>query len=493
MSSRRRAGGPDFLQLDIGQAPPRGVTTWLTAALRTAITDGRLTPGSRLPATRTLAEDLGIARGVVVEAYERLGDEGLVDGRTGVGTVVVERSVPGPRTRPGEPAPDVEPLRWRLPLLAARRRDAGSPETNLSPGLPDLAAFPRGAWLRAERAVLDGLTPTDLGYGDPQGEPRLRRELATWLARVRGTQAEPDDVIVVAGVAQALALLAQVLASRGATSIAVEDPCSRGARDQMAHWGLRAVPIPVDRRGVQVEELVRSGEDAVLLTPAHQFPTGVVLAPERRRALLDWLTPDRLVLEDDYDAEHRYDRAPVPALQASAPEQVAHTGSTSKTLAPGMRLGWLLAPRHLRADLVAAKHATDLGCPGLPQLVLAHLLATGAYDRHLRQVRTRQRRRRDAVLSALREHCPQAQVEGVEAGLHVLITLPHLSGGATGDETSDGVDIAIAQTIRDAGIIVQPLSWHRQRPGPPGIVLGYAAYPPEVLRDAVRRLARHLA
>ena len=219
-----------------------------------------------------------------------------------------------------------------------------------------------------------------------------------------------------------------------------------------------------------------------MLTPAHQFPTGVVLAPARRRALLDWAAGGRLVVEDDYDAEHRYDRAPVPALQASAPDQVAHTGSTSKTLAPGMRLGWLIPPRHLHADLVAAKHASDLGCPGLSQLVLADLLASGEYDRHLRQVRARQRARRDALLAALREHLPRARVEGVAAGLHLLVTLPHLTGRVD--------DAELAHRIGTAGVLVHPLSWHRQRPGPPGLVLGYAAHSPDRLQEAMRRVAR---
>jgi len=351
--------------------------------------------------------------------------------------------------------------------------------------VPDLTAFPRAAWLRAERAVLDQLTASDLGYGDPRGSAALRTELAGWLARTRGVRADPNDIIVVAGVAQSLALLAQTLRGSGADAVAVEDPGSRGARDELTHWGLRPVPIPVDGQGLHVDELARSGLQTALLTPAHQFPTGVVLSPQRRRGLLDWARAGGLVIEDDYDAEHRYDRAPVPALQASAPEHVAHTGSTSKTLAPGMRLGWLIPPSHLHADLVDAKHASDLGSPALPQLVLAHLLASGAYDRHLRLLRTRQRRRRDAILAAVREHLPQARVAGVAAGLHLLITLPDLPGD------TDDADLAAA--IRGAGVFVHPLSWHRQRPGPPGLVLGYAAHPPDQLHDAVQRLAATLA
>jgi GntR family transcriptional regulator/MocR family aminotransferase len=222
----------------------------------------------------------------------------------------------------------------------------------------------------------------------------------------------------------------------------------------------------------------------VVLTPAHQFPTGVVLSPGRRRALLDWAaTADALIIEDDYDAEHRYDRAPVAALQASAPQRVAYTGSTSKSLAPGMRLGWLIAPHRLQNDLLAAKHASDLGNPALPQLVLAHLLANGDYERHLRNVRTRQRRRRDALLAGLRENLPQARVEGVAAGLHLLITLPSTM-------SSPADDTVLAQRIAEAGVLVQPLSWHRQKPGPPGLVIGYAAHTPDRLAEAAERIAR---
>ena len=249
--------------------------------------------------------------------------------------------------------------------------------------------------MRAERLVLEQASVADLGYGDPRGSQWLRSELAGWLARTRGLRAEPGDIIVVTGVAQALALLAQVLRTRAVTEIAVEDPGSRGARDDLAYWGLRPVPVPVDEHGLQVGELARGDQRAVLLTPAHQFPTGVVLAPQRRRDLLDWAAAaDALIVEDDYDAEYRYDRAPVPALHASAPGLVAYAGSTSKTLAPGMRLGWLIPPDRLHADLVEAKYASDLGSPALPQLVLARLIASGELEQHIRLVRKRQRSRR---------------------------------------------------------------------------------------------------
>ena len=358
-------------------------------------------------------------------------------------------------------------------------------EIDLSPGVPDLSGFPRAAWLRAERTVLARASVADLGYGDPRGSQWLRHQLAGWLARTRGLRAAADDVIIVSGVAQALALLAQWLSAEGRTSIAVEDPGSRGAHDELAYWGLRPVPVPVDDHGLRAGDLAVSGLRAALLTPAHQFPTGVVLAPRRRRELLDWAhAADALIIEDDYDAEYRYDRAPVPALQASAPGHVAYAGSTSKTLAPGMRLGWLVPPGRLHEDLIAAKHAADLGSPALPQLVLAQLIATGELERHIRQVRKRQRTRRDALLGALREYLPGARVQGVAAGLHLLITFPELAGPAG--------DTDLAERIHRAGVLVHALSWHRQRPGVPGLVLGYAAHPPDQLREAARRIGRVL-
>ncbi|WP_250030654.1 PLP-dependent aminotransferase family protein [Paractinoplanes maris] len=454
--------GSDFLQLRPADAPAKGLTAWLADGLRSAVAAKRLAPGERLPPTRVLAAELEVSRGVVVDAYQRLIDEGLAQARTGAGTTIVAH--PHVRDAPSDRRRALDTLRLPLP-------PADGIDLDLSPGIPDLSAFPRTAWLRAERAVLDEITAADLGYGDPGGTPRLRAELAGWLARTRGVRAEPDDVIVVNGVAQALALLAQTIPAR---RIAVEDPGSRGARDQLAHWGVRPEPVPVDDEGLVVEALT---QEAAVITPAHQFPTGVVLSPARRRALLTWATAGGLIIEDDYDAEHRYDRPPVAALQGSAPDHVAYAGSVSKSLAPGMRLGWLIAPRRLQPALLTAKHDSDLGNPALPQLVLARLLATGDYERHLRTVRARQRRRRDALLAGLRTHLPRARVIGVAAGLHLLIMLD-------GDEP----DTVTAQRAAAAGVLVHPLSWHRMTPGPPGLILGYAANPPDRLTEAARRL-----
>jgi GntR family transcriptional regulator / MocR family aminotransferase len=452
--------GADFLQLDPASAPAHGLAGWLTAAVRDAITDGRLPAGARLPATRVLAGQLGVSRGVVVEAYQRLTDEGLLSGRRGGGTGVLATS-PRPAAMRAETAPA------RVPI-------------DLRPGLPDLSAFPRQAWLRAERAALARTPDHALGYGDPRGTVELRAALATWLGRSRGVRADPAEIVVVNGVAQGLALIAQVLARRGVTTVGYEDPGSRGTRDQLERWGLSLEPVPVDDRGLDVDSLAATAVGTVFVTPAHQYPTGVVLAPERRRALLEWArTADgRLVIEDDYDAEHRYDRAPVAALAAVAPEHVVHVGSVSKTLAPALRLGWVVAPRDVREELVVRKQWSDITTPALGQLALAELITSGGFERHLRKVRARQRDRRDALLEAVRLHLPGTRVHGVAAGLHLLVGLP------------DGVDdAAVAERALTAGVAVQPLSHHRLRPGPPGLVLGYAATTPDRLREGVRLLA----
>lgn len=475
--------GSDLLQLHPSVAPARGLTSWLAGELRSGIRDGRLPPGSPLPASRVLAADLGISRGIVVEAYQRLADEGLVSADRRAGTRVLglgipPRPDPGPVAPPRAPGPDGETAPPQLPLSWRLR-----PEIDLSPGVPDLSAFPRTAWLRAERSALAQASAAELGYGDPRGSEVLRAELSGWLSRTRGVRAGPEDIMIVSGVAQAIALLARTLfLARGpGVRIAVEDPGSRGARDELAYWGLEPVPIPVDDQGVVVSDLDASGASAALLTPAHQFPTGVVLGPGRRRELLDWASAGNLVIEDDYDAEYRYDRAPVPALQAFAPDHVAHAGSVSKTLAPGLRLGWLVAPRQLRPALTEAKHAADIGSPALPQLTLARLIACGDLEGHIRLVRKRQRDRRDALLAALRDQLPSATVQGVAAGLHLLITFPDLDGRVD--------DEVLAREILTAGVLVQALSLHRVRTGPPGLIVGYAAQPPDRLREAGRRIA----
>ena len=490
-SKESEEAGSDFLQLDIGQAPPGGRTAWQAERLRSAIADGRLPVGARLPASRVLAEELRITRGVVIEAYRRLAESGQIEGRGRLGTVVV--AAPAAPTRPAAP-------RTRPPHGAARSGSALFGATDLagvvdalrgvpcridfSPGVPDLAAFPRTAWLRAERAVLAEASPADFGYGEPQGAPALRQAVVGWLARNRGIRADPDEVIVVAGVAQALSLLGPALRAAGIRRVGVEDPGSLGARQQLEYYGHAVVPVPVDAAGLDVAALRASGAQAVLLTPAHQFPTGVVLDGERRRELLDWAADGGTVIEDDYDAEHRYDRPPVPALRSLLPEGVCYAGSVSKLLAPALRIGWLLVPPDLHDTLVAAKRHADLGNGILAQLVLARLMDSGELERHLRHVRLRHRRRRDAMLRALATHLPAARVHGAAAGLHLTVTFdaPH----------AHVTDTALAAAALERGVKAHPLSWHRIAPGPPGLVLGYAADPAHEIDEGVALIAAAL-
>ena len=480
----RSKTGSDFLQLDPAEAPAGGLSEWLAAKLRDAIADGRLPVGTRLPASRLLAAELHVSRGVVTEAYQRLSENGQLVAHRRAGTVVAPVPEPLVPTQDlsARPIPTA-PLQTADPFSAPRRTGtldlfrSASTTIDLSPGLPNLTAFPRSAWLRAERTVLSRFSAGNLAYGDPCGAPAFRVAVSRWLARNRGIQVDPAEVIIVAGVAQALALLARVLATRGITRIAVEDPGSLGAREQLQAWGIQTPPVPVDSAGLVVEELHRTAAAAVLLTPAHQFPTGVVLSGERRRELLAWAKRGGLIIEDDYDAEHRYDRPPVAALRAVAPEQVCYAGSVSKLLAPALRVGWMLVPALYREIVVAAKRDTDLANAVLPQLVLAHLMESGDLERHLRLLRRRHQRRRDAMITALSSQLPEAEIHGAAAGLHLMISF------ATAFS-----DVDLAAAAFDRGVKVQPLSWHCQTPHQPGLVLGYAANPASTIEHGISLL-----
>jgi GntR family transcriptional regulator/MocR family aminotransferase len=362
---------------------------------------------------------------------------------------------------------------------------------DLSPGVPDLAAFPRAAWLRAERQVFAELPAAGFGYGDPRGALPLRRAVSTWLARNRGFVADPDEIVIVAGTAQALTLFGQVLRAHGVGRVAMEDPGSLGVRQHLAHalggGPDPTPPVPVDGDGLDVGALRETGAAAVCVTPAHQFPLGVVLSGARRRELAEWAVErGGLVIEDDYDAEHRYDRPPVAALRAVLPDRVWYAGSVSKLLAPALRTGWVVVPAPFREAVVEAKRFADLGSPALPQLVLARLMESGALERQLRLLRQRHRRRRDALREALGGLLPargpgRAVVHGAAAGLYLTVTF---EGGFA--------DTDLAADSLERGVKVQPLSWHRQRPGPPGLVLGYAANPPDVLAGAVAEVGAAL-
>jgi GntR family transcriptional regulator/MocR family aminotransferase len=453
------------LLLPVADAPARARGRTLQEALRTAVRAGRLPAGTRLPSSRALAADLGVSRGLVTDAYEQLTAEGYLRSDRGAGTWVggAVRSVPSG-------ARDLAP---RSPGVRA----------DFVAGTPDLSLFPRTAWASAHRAVLAELPHQDLGYPDPRGLPRLRTALAGLLTRRRGVAADPERLLVVSGVAQALALLGAVLHARGVRAVGVESPGSPEHGTLYAAAGLEAVPLPLDAEGVAVGALRESGVRAVVTTPAHQFPTGLAYSARRRGQLLDWArSVDGLVVEDDYDGDFRYDRAPVGALQGLDPERVAYTGSVSKSLAPGLRLGWLLVPEALLEAVVERKRTLDLGHPVLDQALFARFVEHGDYDRQLRRCRRAYRERRDTLVAALREHFPGTLLSGVAAGLHVIATLPERYGPEDG----------FVERVAAAGVTVRTESSYGRPPDGDGrvrLVLGYAHQPPGRIREGVRAMA----
>ncbi|MEU1326468.1 PLP-dependent aminotransferase family protein [Streptomyces microflavus] len=438
------------LLLPAAAGPVRGRGRALQSALREAVRSGRLVAGTRLPSSRELAADLGVSRGLVTEAYEQLTAEGYLRSGQGAGTWVSG----GVRAA----ARSVRDLAPRTP--GAR--------VDFRPGVPDLSLFPRAAWAATQRAVLGRLPHSSLGYPDPRGLPELREALAGLLARRRGVVADPERLAVCSGVAQATTLLGFVLREQGLASVGVEDPGSPEHASLFAATGLGATSLPLDAEGLALGPLRRSGVRAVVTTPAHQFPTGIAYSAERRRKLLDWAREaDAVIMEDDYDGDFRYDRAPVGALQGLDPERVVYTGSVSKSLAPGLRLGWLIAPASLTGRIVARKRTMDLGNPAIDQAVLADFISRGAYDRQLRRCQRAYRERRDAMVAALDEHFPGTEVSGIAAGLHIIARLP----GRYGPE---GVFLGRAA---GAGIALRPLSDCGDagaEDGSVALVLGYA-------------------
>ncbi|MFD7919144.1 PLP-dependent aminotransferase family protein [Streptomyces sp. NPDC059740] len=418
------------LELALRPAPgarPRGLRTALTAALRDAVRDGRLAPGTRLPSSRSLAPDLGIARNTVAEAYADLVAEGWLTARQGSGTRVAEAPAPTRTTS-------------SIGATPSRRTRPTPPRHDLTPGTPDLSAFPRSAWLAAARRALTAAPNEALGYCPPGGHPALREALADYLARARGVRTTPERVVVCAGFMQGLRAVARVLRAAGVRAAGTEAYGLPFHRQTLLRTGLRTAPLAVDQKGAVTAELTGLRHlRTVLLTPAHQFPTGVALHPERRAEVVAWAREaDGMVLEDDYDGEFRYDRQPVGALQGLAPDRVVYLGTASKSLAPGLRLAWLVVPERLLDPVLAAMGTPhELPLPGsdllsglgegqagtFDQLTLAEFLTSGAYDRHVRGMRLHYRRRRDRFVAAVREHAPHLRVTGIAAGLHALLEL----------------------------------------------------------------------
>src|SRR5688572_5601782 len=319
---KRTTFAPELpLSIDRESAVP--LRAQLEAELRRAIRSDRLEAGTLLPSTRALATDLGLSRGVVVDAYEQLLAEGYLVAARGSATRVAAlcRDCGAEEATPKAP----------------------SPRYDFRPGLPALSLFPRADWLCSMRRAVNRASHADFDYPDPRGAPSARAELAAYLNRVRGTSARADHLLFCTGSAQGVALVGAVLRARGVRRVAVEDPGLNASAATLASFGLRLAHVPVDGEGIRVDRLERARVGAVLVTPAHQYPTGAVLSPERRSALLAWAKRrGALIIEDDYDAEYRYDRNPIGAMQGLDPERVVYLGTASKTLSPALRLAWLL-------------------------------------------------------------------------------------------------------------------------------------------------------
>jgi GntR family transcriptional regulator / MocR family aminotransferase len=437
--------GPELLlRLDRGSGEPVGAQ--LQRELRDAIRGGRLTPGERLPSSRVLARELGVSRGLVTECFGQLEAEGYLSARAGSATRVAASS-PAP---PGPPRP----------ASAAPR-----PAIDFRPGVPDLNSFPVRDWLWAMSEAARQAPAAAMGYGDPRGSAPLRQVVAAYLRRVRGSAADPEHTVICSGFAQGISLILNALAQAGVREVALEDPGDRGNDPVAERAGLAVAGVPVDERGVDVAALSATGARAVVLTPAHQTPTGVVLAPERRQALAAWAAAaDGMIIEDDYDAEFRYDRQPVGSLQGLAPDRVIAVGSVSKSLAPAIRLAWIVCPPRLTEAIAQEKRIADRGSPGLDQLALATLIESGRYDRHLRRMRAVYAARREALLAALARHAPGVRLSGLAAGFHAVARLP-----------GDADEQAIIAAALDRSVGLHGITTYRMSPaaGPAELVIGF--------------------
>ncbi|MET0865002.1 MAG: PLP-dependent aminotransferase family protein [Nakamurella sp.] len=453
---------PFELLLSVSREQPGTLGAQIEAQLRRAIRNGVLHNGSRLPSTRELAAQLGVSRRITVDAYAQLAAEGFVQLRQGAQPRVAAATTPTLRAGTSPPPPVMVRFDFR-------------------PSRPDVSLFPRTAWIRCLRESVSSISNDDLSYGDPIGVGLLRRELADYLGRVRGVVAEPERVVITNGYLQGLGLVCQALAAMGARRIALENPSSFEEPLIAERAGLQPVPIPVDEWGIDVGHLERAQADAVVITPAHQHPTGVVLAPERRAALVTWLrTRNAIAIEDDYDAEYRYDRAAVGALQGLAPDRVVYSGTASKVLAPALRLGWFVVPPDLLEAVRTEKSLADQGTARIEQLAFAHFLRRGELDRHLRRMRARYHARRDTIIDALTSELPEASVSGIAAGLHVNVELPFAD-----NETAIRREAATRQIALSTLADYQSLPTGR----PPTLILGYSQLSDDRIRAGIKEVA----
>ncbi|WP_034091827.1 PLP-dependent aminotransferase family protein [Streptacidiphilus albus] len=457
------SSSPELL-LVIDRTCGRPLRAQLERALRDAIRTGRIQVGERVPSSRELARTLGLSRGLVQECFAQLQAEGYLVTRPGSATRVAAganapASLPHHASTP--PPRLVADFRW---------------------GVPDLASFPVQDWLWATREAARTMPTASLDYGDPRGCAVLRDVLAGYLRRVRSAAAVQDDIVVCNGYAQGLSLALRVLAETGVRDVAFEDPGPlAGVRAAAAAAGLTALPVPVDEQGIDVRALARTRARAVVVTPAHQWPTGVALAPQRRLALIDWAAQrDGYIIEDEYDAEFRYDREPIGSLHGLAPDRVISIGTVSKSLAPALRIGWMLCPPELVGSVATHKHVSDRGTPTLDQLALAHLIESGRFDRHLRRVRSTYAHRRTALLAALGTHASQVKVTGLAAGFHAVAHLP---------DSVDEQHVITAARKRAVGLYGMSACQARPRTTPARLVLGFGNVSAQAIISGISEIA----
>jgi GntR family transcriptional regulator/MocR family aminotransferase len=443
----------------------------LTDSLRDAIRSGRLAPGAKMPASRALAADLGIARSTVTECYSMLVEEGWLVARHGSGTRVAERA---------ETARD--PAARAVPTAAQQRAHG------LGPGVADYAEFPRGPWLAAARRAFEAAPHSTFGYGDPLGWLELRRALAEYLARVRGVYADPAQIVIISGFHHGLSVIAHALKAEGFDAVAVEAYGLDIYRAVLEDEGMRIPALDVDEDGARVGDLAQmAGLGAVLLTPAHQFPTGFALSTARRVLVRDWARrTGGFILEDDYDGEFRYDRKPVGALQGLDPDHVVYFGTASKSIAPALRLAWMVVPHRLLPAVAAAKGRVDT-VSVLDQLTFAEFVSSGAFDRHVRARRQNYRRRRDELIDAVTAATSAVQVTGMAAGLQAVLTLPQ------------GSEADVVQAAAQRGLIVGGLAEFRhpsvvaRQPWADALVVNFSAISDSAWPGALRTLASVLS
>jgi GntR family transcriptional regulator / MocR family aminotransferase len=464
MSPRRPQVRELLIRIDGDAKAPLG--RQVEEQLREAIRCGRLAAGEQLPSTRMLANDLAVSRGVIARAYGQLAAEGYLAVRQGANPYVAPLLSQQAQTRA---QPKENGRRWRF---------------DLRPESPDLSQFPRRQWSRSLQCALKNASDRELGYIDRCGLPQLRRELSAYLARVRGADVDPDRVLITAGSTHTLTLIGRALLRQGQTRLAFENPSHCLLHTMVRRTGLEPTGIPVDDDGLVVDKLEQSDVKCVVVSPAHQFPLGVALAPERRMQLLEWAKrSDCILVEDDYDAEFRYDRPPAECLQALEPERVVYLGSASKSLAPALRLGWAILPSSLVEPVSAELHASTLLQPSLEQLAFADFLARGEFDRHVHKMRASYQRRRDLTITALQAELPELPLRGIAAGLNLIVELP----GQEQEETA-------LRNAAAAGIAVETVTRHTLAGycGPRGLLISFAEISEPTIPHAIRSLAQAL-